>query len=139
MSREILFRGKDCENGNWCYGFLTYTPHGHHPQIIVVTSSKSIYIDVIPETVEQYTGLTDKNGRKIFEGDIVRQFNRNEQKTISYVIEWSSDCCMLVLDRIDFDMEFETDSTVFYGNKFEIVGNIHDNPELVKKDEENEN
>ena len=140
MSREILFRGKDCKNGNWCYGFLTYTPHGHHPQIIVVTSSKSIYIDVIPETVGQYTGLKDKNGMKIFEGDIVKYIDKYGQEVLSYTVEWSKDSCMFFLKCIGFDDRYNSDFDVFYGEPepFEVIGNIHDNPELVRKDKGND-
>lgn len=145
MNREILFRGKRADDGEWVYGNLFYDPDLEQTQILYFEYDLTYYGEdreskggiVDSCTVGQYTGLTDKNGRKIFEGDIVRRSNRNGQKTISYVVEWCSDCCMFVLDCIDFDMEFDMDFTVYYGNEFEIIGNIHDNPELVRKDEEN--
>lgn len=145
MNREILFRGKSANTGEWVEGFCVQFGETYSNIIIREIGKLNLYgvvpiyehEIVISETVGQYTGLKDKNGRKIFEGDIVRRFSRNGQEIMSYVVEWYSDCCMFVLDCIDFDMEFDTDFTVFYGDEFEIVGNIHDNPELVRKDEEN--
>lgn len=147
MNREILFRGQHRRKGEkvkldgtpveskWVYGGICQ--FNEDRSIIYQTEPEFQKYSVYTDTVGQYTGLKDKNGRKIFEGDIVRRFNRNGQEIMSYVVEWYSDCSMFVLDCIDFDMEFDTDFTVFYGDEFEIVGNIHDNPELVRKDEEN--
>ena len=147
MNREILFRGQHRRKGEkvkldgtpveskWVYGGICQ--FNEDRSIIYQTEPEFQKYSVYTDTVGQYTGLKDKNGRKIFEGDIVRRFNRNGQEIMSYVVEWYSDCSMFVLDCIDFDMEFDTDFTVFYGDEFEIVGNIHDNPELVRKDEGN--
>ena len=147
MNREILFRGQHRRKGEkvkldgtpveskWIYGGICQ--FNEDRSIIYQTEPEFQKYSVYTDTVGQYTGLKDKNGRKIFEGDIVRLFNRNGQEIMSYVVEWYSDCSMFVLDCIDFDMEFDTDFTVFYGDEFEIVGNIHDNPELVRKDEGN--
>lgn len=147
MNREILFRGQHRRKGEkvkldgtpveskWVYGGICQ--FNEDRSIIYQTEPEFQKYSVYTDTVGQYTGLKDKNGRKIFEGDIVRLFNRNGQEIMSYVVEWYSDCSMFVLDCIDFDMEFDTDFTVFYGDEFEIVGNIHDNPELVRKDEGN--
>ena len=147
MNREILFRGQHRRKGEkvkldgtpveskWVYGGICQ--FNEDRSIIYQTEPEFQKYSVYTDTVGQYTGLKDKNGRKIFEGDIIRRFNRNGQEIMSYVVKWYSDCCMFVLDCIDFDMEFDTDFTVFYGDEFEIVGNIHDNPELVRKDEEN--
>ena len=145
MNREILFRGQHRRKGEkvkldgtpveskWVYGGICQ--FNEDRSIIYQTEPEFQKYSVYTDTVGQYTGLKDKNGRKIFEGDIVRLFNRNGQEIMSYVVEWYSDCSMFVLDCIDFDMEFDTDFTVFYGDEFEIVGNIHDNPELVRKDD----
>lgn len=135
MNREILFKGKRKDSGMWEYGNLSMRDETGRSKYYI--GQNMLGYEVVPETIGQYTGLKDKNGVKIFEGDIVRRSNRNGQKTISYVVEWCSDCCMFVLDCIDFDMEFDSDFTVFYGNELKIIGNIHDNPELVRKDEGN--
>lgn len=111
---------------------MTYTPHGRHPQIIVLTSSKSIYIDVVPITVGKYTGLIDKNDKKIFEGDIVQNIITKETAIVRWYTEYSA---FMLYDKNNNKVYFLYDNDF---NKIEIIDNIHDNPELVRKDEKNE-
>lgn len=117
--REILFRGKHSEKSRWTYGDL-YTDHGK----VYIASRDTmqgvrVHGEVIPDTVGQYTGLIDKNGTKIFEGDIVLI------PGVGYgVIEYDRACFSLGL--------VECGLCVSEQSEREILGNIHDNPEMLE-------
>ena len=129
--REILFRGKEVADGKWIEGFYSaeeYNPYSgeveHIPRIQII--GKCVSLGVIPETVGQYTGLTDKNDKKIFEGDIVECVSGGERAVISWLkyfacfgLSFDGWCCGF--DDYDFSL-----------NDFKVIGNIHDNPELLK-------
>ena len=128
--REILFRGKSRNNGKWYQGDLVTVAHKRFIDDDIVKER------VIPETVGQYTGLTDKNGKKIFEGDIVL-FEDESPANYEYhdctemrcgSIEYG-DNCFYITDRIAVEME-----DLIYDGKLDVqvIGNIHDNPELLK-------
>ena len=134
--REILFRGKRTDNGEWVEGDVLQTRYhsGHiEYQIMPQTPVSSAY-PVLSETVGQYTGLTDRNGKKIFEGDICRfkRFNDIHVGEIVFNVTTAS-----------FVMRYQS-IVGAYGEKatqkmllsvcddIEVIGNIHDNPELLE-------
>lgn len=134
--REILFRGKRIDNGEWVTGSLLVWPDGQM-EICTRTSSEETQMDkltVYPETVGQFIGLTDKNGKKVFEGDILRIWNVFQQ---SYVGK-----CIVKYGRITkfggdgvygwyLDGGDIHDLVDYCGMEYEICGNIHDTTELL--------
>ena len=139
--REILFRGKRVDNGEWVNGYFIkanhhWHEHGVHEDWIAVDTIQNGgwcnvrgKYAVIPETVGQYTGLTDKNGNKIFEGDIIKLFLDDGIET--GVIRYSETACRFMFYENNI-MGYGFDNTCI----FEIIGNVHDNPELLKEREQ---
>lgn len=142
--REILFRGKTSD-GEWVEGFYSaeeYNPYigkiEYIPRIQII--GKCVSLGVIPETVGQYTGLTDKNGVKIFEGDICR-FKRFNDVHVGKIV--------FNVTTASFVMWYQS-IVGAYGEKathkmllsvcddIEVIGNIHDNPEILKVGDNNE-
>lgn len=126
MNREIIFRGKRIYSGKWAEGYLFKTWNRTY-LLWGMTGDVPNMVEVKPQTVGQYTGLTDKNGKKIFEGDIVKfshpAFNKSRIGVISYemneagfVLRYKGDYCWIAY--ID---EF-----------YEVIGNVYDNPELLE-------
>ena len=119
--REILFRGKRVDNGTWAYGDLLYCDDERE---INSESHGENGGYIIPETVGQYTGLVDKYGTMLFEGVIIR----DEDGDIM-VVKWQSEGATFVLEPKPYV------SVHFYNalpSKIEIIGNIHDDPELLE-------
>lgn len=129
--REIKFRGKRVDNGEWVYGDYHRRAGGVHCIIDMQPDwqGKVMYqlSQVDPDTVSQFTGLTDKNGKEIYEGDIVaNDFGNNN--IVNMTVELCTDGYW-ALHEIDGDdtMHFVAD----YLKEIELIGNIHDNPELL--------
>lgn len=126
MNREILFRGKTGDE--WVYGDLSRLKNA-----ITITKRNFIYpYIVMPETVGQFTGLTDKNGVKIFEGDIVTVENPNISDDEYGIVKFDNDGAMFIVEFDTFTVDFGNNID---GNQCEIIGNIFDNPELLKGEE----
>lgn len=140
MNREILFRGKRVDNGEWIEGYLFDDGYQKPKHVFVGNLIIDEYegaacdewdingigfCDVEPNTVCQYTGLTDKNGKKIWENDIVlvdRYKGIVEYKKGCFVIKWN-------VKFLIKDLGYWADS-----NALHTIGNIHDSPELLEEE-----
>lgn len=144
--REILFRGKlkdkDEWIGEWIEGIYCpcswdlYMRRVEKPRIIILSNkgkTDGLWREVIPETVGQYTGLIDKNDKRIFEGDIVKvtyTSSDGETRTETTLVKYDEiDCCFYPM-RWNERCEWCDYSTEI--KEIEVIGNIHDNPELLK-------
>ena len=147
--REILFRGKRADNGEWEYGDLWCNPYGKRVVCIVSPISDQGTTggnEVDPETVSQFTGLTDKNGRKIFEGDILHiakiadglggYYQPPLDYPVNVVVKW--DLCAWMWETLCDDKRYITFPDAWCHYECEIIGNIYDNPELLKGGVEND-
>jgi len=145
--REILFRGKRKDNGEWasatsifkaeCAGDLRFYINSLSDATVYFNSDGNItrteteldceWLEVIQETVGQFTGLTDKNGKKIFEGDILKRTNGN--KYLWYVdFKLSAFCANQ--SNCNYACEL---GELLEMIELEVIGNIHDNPELLEE------
>lgn len=133
--RTIKFRGKRLDNGEWVYGDYHCRAGNVHTIIEMEPDEdgKVCYAlnQVIPDTVGQFTGLTDQNGEEIYEGDIVANDFGNAY-IVNMAVEWCADGYW-ALHEIDGDdtMHFVAD----YLKEIEVIGNIHDNPELMTQND----
>ena len=140
--REILFRGKRNDNGEWVSSgnLITFNDEGegkqffvpeanakctstHDGQDNIIAFPSGVFYKVDPKTIGQYTGRTDKNSKNIFEGDIVEVIHEGV-----YLCRWDEGNC-------EFGLINENESLgIAYVSPYDIVviGNIHDNPELLE-------
>ncbi len=150
--REILSRGKRIDNGAWETGSEVTVRSGCHDEKHYIADKMTGYhTPIISETRGQFTGLTDKNGMKIFEGDIVNLFNMQGEIVfeegafgiaIFPYIDWNlldqkvpfnNHPCFCYNDNFislwELYWNFEQDDNPLY--EAEVIGNIHDNPEML--------
>jgi uncharacterized phage protein (TIGR01671 family) len=132
--REILFRGFSTDSGEWVEGFLVQTKS--HTYIIqpgwynddLFISLYNIIDKVDPATVGQFTGLTDKNGKKIFEGDILQ----TEDRIVAVAWHNASACWDSNFIRYVGEERWTGILNSQWGRWATVIGNIHDNPELLE-------
>ena len=129
--REILFRGKRTDNGKWVKGLLTVMWGQYH--IINPNDENTAYpIDI--ETVGQYTGLTDNNGKKIFEGDIVK-FTDDDGDYSNYEVYFDNNLVAFMTKELPCGGIDDMSEWGKWRKRYKIIGNIHDNPELLEVSE----
>lgn len=138
MNRTIKFRGKSADNGKWITGYYyhecgnTYIVEDR--QSLSKTSRNVPYV-VIPETVGQFTGLLDKDGKEIYEGDILH--------TVTFGFEPEEYTAIILYDNCRFQLS--NGRNLFYFGQSDLtrmddtimIGNIHDNPELINMKKSN--
>lgn len=125
MKDRYLFKAKRVEGGNWVYGALIHHPYGTCIGSVDNDGLHELYINA--DTICQCTGLTDKNGKKIWENDIIHIGD----KSIPYIVEWHDTGFMgksvNAMDRIGLK---------YWSAQIEVIGNKFDNPELLEVENE---
>lgn len=148
MNREILFRAKainrdpdryyktNYKNGDWVYGFVStmyddmYDDSFSNLPAEMNNTDGVRGIDVDRRTIGEYTGLTDKNGTKIFENDILQVNHLNNEVCRVYVYyEYGTFLCNTTYGEIEYD----TLGMIWANYQLEVIGNVYDNPELIEK------
>lgn len=125
MDRTIKFRGKRIDNGEWVYGdLLQPTEICDIYEIANCESIDGTRYEVIPDTTGQYTSLKDKNGKEIYEGDILKSIQWNDIYLVKYI------GTAFYLCRKE-NNGFNKITTWNNREKSEVIGNIYDNPELL--------
>jgi uncharacterized phage protein (TIGR01671 family) len=137
--RDIKFRGKRVDNGEWVYGDLLQS--GEHRFIMPEVAGWHEFYDATvkldPSTVGQYTGLKDKNGKGIYDGDVLKvskshqPFGSDVTKTVGY----ADSTARFHLMGTSYDNLWEAITNIIGKNCATVIGNIHDNPELLKLEE----
>ena len=159
--REILFRGKRLDNGEWVEGYL----YENEPALVGIASENDVpepskwfivrtgfadwnmprpveFVEVGSSTVGQYTGLKDKNGKRIFEGDILhiakiadalgRYYRPPLDCHVNVVVKW--DLCAWMWETLCGDKRYINFPDAWCLYECEIIGNVHDNPELLREE-----
>lgn len=126
--REILFRGKDADTGFWCFGDLSFNKE-KNTFIRMWTHNGYVIREVVPETVGQFTGFYDKNGFRIFDGDILRsRYDEDNPDDVSYeLVQWEGNGWYS--GKVNIEDDLRQDMLTEYS---ELAGNIYDNPDLLE-------
>ena len=122
--REIIFRGLKEDNEGWVEGFYNFIEPDYLIYHYDESEKRFVLTPILPKTIGQFTGSYDANGNKIFEHDIIKKVVNDEE--LIGVVEYADAA---------FGVRFadgEGQFLCFFENCCEIIGNIHDNPELIK-------
>lgn len=139
MSREIKFRAlkDDMSDCRFYYGSLIYDKQGN-PRI--QDTDIDLFHTCIKGTESQYTGLKDKNGKEIYEGDVIEGYKGGSNHDLYYkgIVEWNKQQCGFVFREGKYIGEFLSLAMEGFENeimlsKFEVIGNIYENPELINQ------
>lgn len=141
MNDRYLFRGKQSDKDKWIYGVPVKGTAKDESEILIIENIFACeeyacrgceYTPIIPETVGQCTGLKDKNGKLIFEGDVIKTKKYGKETGYSNVNNF--DIFKVVYEPAVFRLEavHRAFNLVGNGDEYEVIGNIHDNPELLE-------
>ena len=128
MENRYLFRGKRIDNNEWVYGLPSYDEDGEIEEIEVWSEDDINFYSVDPSTICQCTGIKDKNGKLIWENDIV---NCLTEECYGY-IGWNESEAGFYFNVLLEDGSFEEEHIYDYQDCIEVIGNTFDNPELLE-------
>ena len=133
MEDRYLFRAKRTDNEEWIEGLPSYDINGNLTEFEVYRGFANCEIaDVDSETVCQWTGLTDKNNRKIFEGDICKIHSGPiDEEDGCFSVEWDEGDARFALYSVGLTVDFGN----YHGHECEVIGNIFDNPDLLPEED----
>ena len=148
MNREVIFRGKRLDNGKWLYGDLMHD--NHQGCYIYPNDCTGLYTEnkVDPDTVGEFTGMRDRHGKKVFEGDVVRRRDSAFGYVDTGVVKYDFHLGAFVLEYESYGRTYQSTfkkgfsdndgkCTIEETYSYEVIGNIHNNPEFVNKDDNN--
>lgn len=153
LNKEILFKAKRKDNGEWVEGYYVYCRKRHYilpllNEAIGYDEREDEWIEIEPDTICLFTGLSDKNGKKIWENDIVcvthEKYQERDEMEVqpffpepksykrNYHVEFvNSGCCYGCRVR-NKSIHFMLNRNVIFNHKVEAIGNVFDNPELLE-------